>query len=113
MKRILLKESELVNLIERVINEQVVVADPPCQKDCSQLLPQSWYDMVATKPCNFMISRATHMYNRMNTGLSNSTLELHSCQHRRIECKHAHLTHTGLQMPGCNMPTSFGNTTTV
>ena len=100
MNKILLKESELVNLIKRVINEQVSYCDPNtmCQKDCSVLVPQSWFTMADTKPCNWINNR----FNALNTKRINMLEDGNpcNCQYKRVMCKYIHVRGLKIQN-GC------------
>mgnify|MGYP006394637815 FL=1 len=88
--------------IERFLNEQssgstgnTAVCASPCPKQCSDLpIPQSWYDMVDTKGCNFVTNRMNNMQQRMaamETDLQNPQGEHCNCQYKRLMCKKNYL----------------------
>ena len=89
--------------IERFLNEQssgttgnnYAVCASPCPKQCSDLpIPQSWYDMVDTKGCNFVTNRMNNMQQRMDGMLTDPTNpqgEHCNCQFKRLMCKKNYL----------------------
>jgi len=74
MKTIQLRESELINLIDRVIKEQTTVSGagwPECPKSCQQLIPNFKTrigQMVSSKPnpCNFLRNKWQSILSQSN-----------------------------------------------
>ena len=53
-----------------------------CQKDCSQLVPSSFYTLIANKPCNWLTNRMAAFQNKMN-----NMTDKCNCQYKRVSCK--------------------------
>ena len=90
--------------IERFLNEQVAQCDSPCSKQCGDLpIPQSWYDMVDTKGCNFVTNRMNNMQQRIDDMLTDPTNpqgEHCNCQFKRLQCKMNYLKDRKISL-GC------------
>jgi hypothetical protein len=87
------------HLSRRVINEQLI-CDPTtmCQKDCSVLVPQSWFTMADTKPCNWINNRFNVFNQRHITMLEDGLCT--TCQYKRVMCKYTYLRDLKIQN-GC------------
>ena len=90
--------------IERFLNEQVAQCDSPCPKQCGELpIPQSWYDMVDTKGCNFVTNRMNAIQQKMDGMLTDPTNpqgEHCNCQFKRLSCKMNYLKDRKISL-GC------------
>jgi|5_EtaG_2_1085323.scaffolds.fasta_scaffold05129_3 hypothetical protein len=100
-RKIQITESELVNLIKRVINEQRTVTSythtPPsgsCNKDCGQLGTEQFKQKAQGKPCNWLNNRSTTLNQKI------TTKQPGSCQSKRIDCK-LQVIHSLKQQQGC------------
>ena len=86
------------------LNEQVAQCDSPCPKQCGELpIPQSWYDMVDTKGCNFVTNRMNNMQQRIDDMLTDPTNpqgEHCNCQFKRLQCKMNYLKDKKISL-GC------------
>ena len=58
---------------------------PSCNKDCAQLVPGSFSNLMANKPCNWLNNRYTAFYNKLST--PHFVQQEGSCQYKRIQCK--------------------------
>ena len=87
------------HLSRRVINEQLL-CDPTsmCQKDCSVLVPQSWFTMADTKPCNWVNNRFNAFNARHISMLEDGMCT--TCQYKRVMCKYTYLRDLKIQN-GC------------
>jgi hypothetical protein len=76
MKKIRLTETDLINLIKNVINEQTGVVTHPMIQQCKQILnnvpgtgtswKQNFKATVMGKPCAWVRNRMTFFHNKMN-----------------------------------------------
>lgn len=94
-----ISENEINHLIKRVINEQLI-CDPTtmCQKDCSVLVPQAWFTMADTKPCNWINNRF-NVFNQRHISMLEDGM-CTTCQYKRVMCKYTYLRDLKIQN-GC------------
>ena len=86
-----LQERQNRRNINRYLNEQnsgtTVNCPSPCPKHCDELpIPQSWYDMVDVRNCNFVVNKMNFFQQKMD-----NMTDKCNCQYKRLGCKYNYL----------------------